>query len=370
MDFLHYFYSYAEEYDRATLLPALDGLLGSSRATLTAIPYGASRPPVQTFEGTYGNRKFSPLACGDGVHVFRGSYQPSWGKDKGKIIEGQFFVWEHPKLPNVNVVLTVESPEFADRVLVPFIETHRRRFYTALLSQEQLHMLLTDLQLKNQWTETRVARASMRSRFGKTGSSRERVISSVSWPNLGLEGSFELARRQSGWFRSLTFEGLRGLRVETEATLHRDGAVRSNRMASPLFHGLIMPICRIIAQNLEMFDKRSRREQPTLDVRPLSIDFRTDAFADIEERVRFIASMRQYPRSSVSVAHGNPYLQMSIIDYTDGSTFDLWVLNPRQLVVVPQVKGTIPAIRRLIGHVFDNFGEGLVQDFSEMAVQD
>jgi hypothetical protein len=73
--------------------------------------------------------------------------------------------------------------------------------------------------------------------------------------------------------------------------------------------------------------------------------------------------MRLLDKTSLSVVHSNPYLQLSVIDYIDGSTFELWVLSPRELIIVPQLKGTVAAIRRLVSHVFDNYAEGSIEDF-------
>jgi hypothetical protein len=38
-------------------------------------------------------------------------------------------------------------------------------------------------------------------------------------------------------------------------------------------------------------------------------------------------------------------------------------LSPRELIIVPQLKGTVAAIRRLVSHVFDNYAEGSIEDF-------
>ena len=48
--------------------------------------------------------------------------------------------------------------------------------------------------------------------------------------------------------------------------------------------------------------------------------------------------------TSVSVLHGNPYVHLSILDYHDGSAFDLWVLDRQRLIIVPQLKASIPPL--------------------------
>ena len=51
----------------------------------------------------------------------------------------------------------------------------------------------------------------------------------------------------------------------------------------------------------------------------------------------------------------------------DGSTFDLWVLSANRLVLVPQMKASIGAIKRIVSHVFDNYAEGHIGNFEGQA---
>ena len=127
---------------------------------------------------------------------------------------------------------------------------------------------------------------------------------------------------------------------------------------------MVLPICETISENIRLFSKRGRREDPQLNVKPLAIEFDKDQFESVNENANFIEAMRKLDNASVSVIHGNPYVSLSIVDYYDGSTFDLWVLNPRELVIVPQMKSTILSIKRLINSVFDNYAEGTIRDFN------
>jgi len=74
--------------------------------------------------------------------------------------------------------------------------------------------------------------------------------------------------------------------------------------------------------------------------------------------------MRKLPSSSVSILHGNPYVHLSILDYKDGSVFDIWVLSPDVITIVPQMKGTVAAIKRVINYIFDSYAEGQIREYS------
>ena len=205
-------------------------------------------------------------------------------------------------------------------------------------------------------------RASLTSRFD--AEKGEMMISSVSWPRLGLEGAFAYAEEQNGWFRSLTFEALKESRVIAETTIARNGMIKTDGDLNGVYEYLISPVCQLVSDNLKLFAKRGRRDDPLLGVRPLAIEFPREQFANIEENARFIGAIRKLESASVSVLHGNPYIALSIIDNLDGSTFDLWVLNARELVIVPQMKSSIAGIKRLISGVFDNYAEGTVKEFA------
>jgi len=79
--------------------------------------------------------------------------------------------------------------------------------------------------------------------------------------------------------------------------------------------------------------------------------------------------MNKFEKSSVSVLHGNPYIRLSVVDYIDGSNIDVWVLNTKQIFIVPQMKASVPSIKRIINHIFDTFAEGKIIDYKQAANQ-
>jgi len=361
MDFTALFYR--QSYDRESLVKALDGLLRTEAHRLTMLPYASEKPPTECFRAYYGNREFSCISSEGGVNLF-GLVFHSPGKDYDiPPIKGRFFVYEHPTLPDTYILLTIESQDFMRRALLPFIERSYPRIYLTLISQNRMSSLLHEFKDRCGFTDLKVVRAVLRSRFPGQKPRRETIIPSVSWPNLGLDGAFDYAHEQNGWFKSLTFEALRNSRSFAEITVSRNGITKTNGEFLRVFNDLVSPVCEIVHDNHELFRNRSRRDSVSLEVRPLTINFRRDQLADEEERAKLVEAMRLLDNASMSVVHSNPYLQLSVIDYFDGSTFDLWVLNPRELIIVPQLKGTVSSIRRLVSHVFDNYAEGYIEDF-------
>lgn len=360
MDFTSLFYDQVRS--REGLLAGLESLLGTERLVLTLVPYGSDYPPAECFTSCNGNRSIEVTGEYEGLSVFRLTFHPTKGDRKDDRIEGLFFVYEHPSLSKVFFVATIEPVDFVRRALVPFMEQNRHQIYLTFVKHGTLHKLLQDLRENQNYSDLRVVRASLVSRFA--AEKGEAMIPSVSWPGLGLEGAFIYAEEQNGWFRSLTFEALRNSKVLAEGTVSRNGIVKTDGEFRGMYRSLVSPICELISENLRLFSRRGRRENPQLSVRPLIIEFPRDQFSNVEENARFIGSVRKLDNASISVLHGNPYIALSVVDYADGSTFDLWVLNPRELVIVPQLKSTVLGIKRLVSCVFDNYAEGSIREFS------
>ncbi len=357
MDFASLVYDHFNDFK--SLLENLDSALGATSHVLTAIPFGSERPPDKIFERAYGNRVFKILRTSNDVMLFELHFSAG---AQSESLEGKFFICKHPLFDDVYIAVTIESPDFVRRALLPFIEQNRSQLYLAFLRQEQLYSLVKGFLENLSMNELRVVRASLVSRF------KEETISSVSWTSLDLEGVFRFAEEQNGWFRSLSFEILKEKKALTNATVHRNGVIKTDGQLLSMYAKFLSPICQTIHENINLFAKRSRTENPRFSVRPLVVEFKKDQFEDVKENAKFINAIRRLKNASVSVMHGNPYVYLTVVDYVDGSTFDLWVLNLEQVFIVPQMKSTVAGINRLINCVFDNYDEGIIKDFEPASV--
>jgi hypothetical protein len=361
MDFKALFY--AQSYDRKSIVERLDGLLRTESHILNIIPFASAKPPLDCFGPFDSNRTFSCAYSQNGLTLFNLRFKSPQIRSETPVIEGKFFIYEHPTLPDTYLLISIEAHDFMRRALLPFIERSYPRIFFTFIGHKYMKLLLRQFRDNHNFTDLKVVNTVLRHRFSGQKTRRETFITSVNWHDLGLDGAFDYAQEQNGWFHSITFEALKNYSICAEITLARNGIIKTNGQFLAVFNSLVSPIVKTVHDNYELFKMRGRRDNPSLDVRPLTINFGRDQLVDKEERDRLVDTMRLLERVSLSVIHYNPYLQLSLIDYRDGSTFDLWVLNPRELIIVPQLKGTVSAIRRLVSHVFDNYAEGQVEDF-------
>jgi hypothetical protein len=56
-------------------------------------------------------------------------------------------------------------------------------------------------------------------------------------------------------------------------------------------------------------------------------------------------------------------VNVSLVDYLDGSSFDVWVLSNKEITLVPQLRASEASIARLMNHIFEKFGEGIIKEY-------
>jgi hypothetical protein len=346
------------QFNLASLIKKIDGLLNSEKHTLTVIPYASAKLPADHLQGCLQHRILSHVQTYDGVSTFELTfYPPKVNEDPP--LNGRFFITRIPTLQDTYLLLTVEPQEYVNRALLPFIERNRPTIYLTLLDQNRIKFLLNEFKIKSRYDDMKVIRVSWKSRL----ESDDIRMSSITWANLGLEGAFDFAREQNGWFKSLNLEVQNGFRLLAEFSITRDGIIKTNREFNNLYNNLILPVCDSVQQGFDLLKNRARSSSPSLRARPLTLDFGSDIFKSTSDLHNLSDSIRTMDKASVSLMHNNPYLQLSVVDYIDGSTFDLWVVNQREMTIVPQIKATVPGIRRLINHIFQSYAEGQVKEF-------
>ena len=148
------------------------------------------------------------------------------------------------------------------------------------------------------------------------------------------------------------------------AFLSRSSIYRVSKNFSLFFENILTDICGISQALYSLYTNRSRRQQNEVQpAKPLSIEFGYAVFDQPKKNKQLIDALKELTNSSVSVIHGNPYLHASIVDFLDGSSYDLWVLSQNRLILVPQLRATYSSINRICDHIFRKFREGEVKEF-------
>lgn len=353
MDYIGPFYS--QKHTEDTLIDGIESLLGSHEDLQVRL-FPVYIDSVYWNNLKNGNPYFELLSKNDGIYLFDFSFQTRELGEK-KRVTGKLFIVENRQYKNIYTVLTIENSLFFSRGVLHYFNKAYPRTSLTFITHKKLKNLLIDFRDRNNFEDLTIVRTTTYSRIGK------KIMPSVNWPEFSLEKAFEWVADENGWFQNLKFKVRKHQGPKVEISVSRNGVIKSNGYMKLIYEHFILPMSKKVYEDFKFFSKRARLDNPNRDIRPLSIDFGYEQFTELEENQKFIGAMRTMKASSLSVVHSNPYVHLSIFDYFDGSSFDVWVLSAEKIIIVPQLKGSFQSIKRLINHIFDSYAEGDIRDY-------
>ncbi len=287
------------------------------------------------------------------------------GRTERKTLKGSFFVVQLD-LPYTYLLVAVSGWPFWSRALIPLIGRCHPKIVRVFLSQAELYGLFKNVRGMGDDVSIRIIKISSRRRLRIKGAKR-RFETDVLWTYKPLETAFRQAAEENIWFKSVTFELVRqkGMDFQSlgvEASISKYGSVFSNSFFGGFLKTAIIPMAELASEKMGFYMGRERKSAPELPPRPIVILFPTQLFRSVDDARRFILVMRKMKNASCTVLHGNPYVHVSLVDNLDGSSAHLWVLKPDEVTIIPQIKTSEGALKRIVNHVFEEWGEGNVME--------
>ena len=145
-----------------------------------------------------------------------------------------------------------------------------------------------------------------------------------------------------------------------EGQISRGGVLRFRGSFLP-FGGAMRQLARAVSDRARLYSGRSRSENGG-KMRPLVVEVAGSPFKDAAGRGRLISAVESVPRASSGLYSLGPCLHMFLVDFGDGSSFDIWAVSDGEVTIVPQIRATPAAVARLTFHITREFGEGRVRE--------
>lgn len=111
-------------------------------------------------------------------------------------------------------------------------------------------------------------------------------------------------------------------------------------------------LAALAANAVRIFEGRERQVH-TPPPPPLSIDVPEGQFANPDHLRGFVVKLDRISDVGVAVLHGNPYLHVIVTDYRDGSNFDLFITDDRQIRLYPGFRTSVGALTRFADSLSD-----------------
>lgn len=191
--------------------------------------------------------------------------------------------------------------------------------------------------------------------------SLKRVRTDREWTDEDYTAVFDKLMQERAWLSSVKLE-LRGPE-RAVGKIWRDASFAC-RTGFPLFVRSVLASLRVaVVRSRDFFQQRDRSTSPTGRTRPVSIVYGDPVFSDKRQNHRLLRVLGGFTDSGLSVFHPNPYLQASVVDYQDGSSYDIWVTTDTAILIIPKRRASPASMERLCDHICDEFEEGNVKEF-------
>lgn len=190
------------------------------------------------------------------------------------------------------------------------------------------------------------------------------------WTEQPVKKVFDLALERNQWFTSIQFQiqqkrkKAKSFRTISKGRLYKYGVINYDYMHKDINEYLISILEAYSAKRLMMFQGRGIRERGDKSSKPIEILYNQNVFEDSHEIRRFADVINNYPHATKAVFHANPYYHSSVADFLEGSSFEIWVLSQRRILIIPQAKASESAFERLISHISFDFREGEISEYS------
>lgn len=304
------------------------------------------------------------------------AFRLSGRKDKESEPNDGTIVILHGSHPCLFRVISVSRGGFWVNVVKPFLRRSYPHLSILFFKQSELEdsLLNYETRLNRQFgdkAKIRVVEVTKKAEQSSRSNQKTKFISTErSWTNLTLSETFAELKERGFWFTNLKFRvyiaspSRERYFQRSTGKVSKFGYFSCTSMYQELRSFLIEPLETIAAERMQLLEGRGIIERDYKPGPPLEISYEDGVFDSTAKVRQFGETLGHYKDASIVIYHGNPYFHANIADQKDGSSFEIWVLSQKRILISPQAKASAQALSRVITFIFDRFKEGVVREYA------
>lgn len=188
---------------------------------------------------------------------------------------------------------------------------------------------------------------------------REQIDVEYKKEKVSYKKAFEEAKLENKIIKSVNIST-----DDLDAYISRLAIFRLNKGSFSTFsEDLLKQVLHFVDDEEKLLSNREQSEETNYKAKPLIINFSYNIFESVTNLREFKDELTKMKNISYNIIHFNPYLQMSITDTRDGSTFNIWVLSKDSILIFPQFRSTFASLSKFISAIFERFSEGKISEF-------
>ncbi|MFB6235512.1 MAG: hypothetical protein ABEH81_12420 [Halopenitus sp.] len=280
-------------------------------------------------------------------------------KQSGRRVRGSFAFFEHED-SQIWTALTGHASDFFERGLEWVIRKCKPHLYEFYATGRDLeHVLDRFSKSFDHHAEIRVTQAVAYSHQDQA---------EISYKKRPYATVFRKARNGGNYVDSLSFRTRTEEQTVMQAALTRDGTTKLSGGNVELFFN------RLLEQYISYGDKKAElftgkeRNRTTGDVEEIEIQFDHPVFQSPKDNEDLIEALADLGQANVTVYHSNPYAHVSVLDFNDGSSCDVFVTDPETVSIVPSYRGSTSFLMRISEKLYRELDESTVEYIEERSL--
>ncbi len=273
-------------------------------------------------------------------------------KRSGRTVRGSFAIYNHEST-QVWTAFTAHDSDFFERGLgwvLSKSEPHVSEFYATSRDLETVLDLFSES--VNYSSKIIVTQAVAYS---------HREEGEISYKTRPYPEVFRAAREGGNYVDSLVFKSMSENEVNLEAAITRDGTTKlSDGNVEMFFNYLLEDYVSFGQEKAELFTDKER-SRDTGDIQEIEVKFANPVFQSTKDNEDLIDALADLSRSSVTVYHKNPYAHISVLDFNDGSSCDVFVTDSKTVKIVPSYRGSTNFLMRVSDKLYRDLDESDVE---------
>jgi hypothetical protein len=191
------------------------------------------------------------------------------------------------------------------------------------------------------------------------------------WTSKPLSQVLDEALEREQWFKKIKFQLYKCSNnipyPEPAATcnISKFGSISFDNLYEVFTSYLCKELEPSFETSIRLYTKRGLSERDSIPSKPIAIEFDYDIFTKDHNLFVFKKLIERFPYSSKAIYHSNPYFHASIADFKDSSSYDVFISNPKRLLIIPKIRTSIEALERFVSFILYEFHEGTVKEMDE-----
>jgi hypothetical protein len=275
-------------------------------------------------------------------------------EDKSQAISGYFYIL--PIEPGIWTSITFEKEIFVEKGLMKLLQKHSMSISRTGFTSNEIHDVLTKIIEKDGMTAEVIKAVTYP--YGGNGD--------IDFNSRSLQDLFHYCTTDRRYLDKAKIRITRDGHQPSDIFVSRDGIFRFYKGDIDFFFRIVLNSFATPAKRTKKVLEKRERTYGNYDSKPIKIEFEHEMFKEQGDNDKFVRAISKIVKSGVSVYHRNPYLHISLVDFQDGSTYDIFAVSSRSLCVVPSFRTSLDSLQRISSQMFKNFDEGLVKDWEEI----